>query len=104
MKGFLCTATFLLAAVPAGCGSARLFHAYDLPESPGVDAAAWPELADTPTAPPRGSFGPGVPDPAIGMATAADLGEIARQAEQRVAALGQPVLTAPERARLAGGE
>jgi len=101
MKAFLCIAALGLLLLTAGCGTARLFHSYDLPESPDVADAPWPELVDTPDAPPVGS--PGVPDSAIGMATAADLGQAARDAEARAAGLTGPVIGEADRARLPRG-
>ncbi len=102
MKAILCIAASGLLLLTAGCGTAKLFHSYDLPESPDVAGAPWPELADTPDAPPVGS--PGVPDPAIGMATASDLGQVARDAEARAATLSGPVIGEAERARLPQGQ
>jgi len=101
MKAILCIAASVLLALTSGCGTAKLFHSYDLPESPDVASAPWPELVDTPDAPAVGS--PGVPDPAIGMATAADLGQAARDAEARAATLSGPVIGEADRARLPQG-
>ncbi len=98
MKGLLCIAASALLALVAGCGSSNLFRSFDLPESPDVAAAPWPRLVDTPAAPPVGS--PGIPDPAIGMAVAADLAEAARAAEARAKELDGPVLSEADRARL----
>ncbi len=98
MKAFLCIAALTSLTLTAGCGTARLFSSYDLPESPDVETAPWPALVDTPDAPPIGS--PGVPDAAIGMATAADLGQAARDAERRAAELDAPVLSPAARTRL----
>jgi hypothetical protein len=66
MNGFLCSATFLLLASLAGCGGPKLFTAHPVPESPQVADAPWPRLVDTPEAPAKGTFGAGVPDPAVG--------------------------------------
>jgi len=104
MKGFLCTATFLLLGSLAGCGSAKLFKGEfqegAIPESTDVAAAPWPALVDTPQAPPRGEYGPGVPDPAQGTAVEVELTEAAREAEAKAAALAPPPLTEADKARL----
>ncbi len=101
MNGFLCSAVFLLMVSLAGCGSAKLFSANPVPESPGVAEAPWPRLVDTPEAPAKGSYGAGVPDPAVGVATTGELGLAARDAAERAEVLAEPVLTEAERSRLA---
>ena len=100
MNGFLCSAAFLLLVSLAGCGSAKLFTSHPVPESPGVGEAPWPRLVDTPEAPAKGTYGPGVPDPAVGIATTVELGLVARDAAARAEVLNQPVLTEAERRRL----
>lgn len=91
-----------LAAALAGCGSARLFSGVPAPESPDVAEAPWPRLVDTPQAPPPGSYTEDVPDPAMGAAAVAELGEAARAARARAEALTPPVLSEAERRRLGG--
>lgn len=76
-----------------GCGTSELFGTYDLPESPDVAAAPWPRLVDTPTPLPQGSFGPGFPDPAQGVAVVSDLSAVAAVSAERAALLGQPVIS-----------
>ena len=83
MNGFLCSAAFLLLVSLAGCGSAKLFSAHPVPESPGTAEAPWPRLVDTPEAPAKGTYGPGVPDPAAGVAATVELGLVARDVERR---------------------
>jgi hypothetical protein len=100
MNGFLRGTAFLLLVALAGCGSARLFGAYPVAETPGAAEAPWPRLADTPAAPPKGTYSEAVPDPAVGIAAAAQLGIAARDAAARAEALGAPVLTEAERRRL----
>ncbi|HSF96561.1 MAG TPA: hypothetical protein VLA52_16165 [Thermohalobaculum sp.] len=100
MKVFLCTAAILLLGSVAGCGSKGLFKAQEFPESPEAAAAPWPRLVDTPAAPPKGQFGPGVPDPAEGTAAAVELTLAARDAAERAAALAPPPLTEAEKRRL----
>jgi hypothetical protein len=100
MNGFLCSAAILLLVSLAGCGSAKLFSAHPVPESPGIAEAPWPRLVDTPEAPAKGSYGAGVPDPAVGVAATVELGLAARDAAERAEALNQPVLTEAERRRL----
>lgn len=98
-NNFLCASAFLPLLL-AGCGSAGLFKAHDLPESPDVADAPWPRLADTPAAPPAGAFGAGVPDPAAGAAASSDLAQVTRDAAARAQALSAPVLSEAERRRL----
>ena len=100
MNGFLCSATILLLVSLAGCGSAKLFSAHSVADSPGTAEAPWPRLVDTPEAPAKGSYGAGVPDPAVGVATTVELGLAARDAAERAEALNRPVLTEAERRRL----
>jgi len=100
MNGFLCSAVLLLLVSLAGCGSAKLFSAYQFPESPGVAEAPWPRLADTPEAPAPGAYGAGVPDPVAGVAATVELGLAARDAAARAELLAGPVLTEAERRRL----
>ena len=97
MKPFICGSILLLLA---GCGSAKLFNAHPVPESETAAAAPWPRLVDTPAAPPKGTYTAEVPDPAEGVATAAQLGLAAGDAATRAAALNAPVLTEAERRRL----
>ncbi|MCL5778522.1 hypothetical protein M1105_16200 [Limibaculum sp. FT325] len=77
----------------AGCGTSELFGTYDLPESPEVANAPWPRLADTRIPPPPGTFGPGYPDPAEGVAVVSDLSGVADRSAERASALGQPVIS-----------
>ncbi len=100
MNGFLCSAAFLLLVSLAGCGSAKLFNAHPVPESPGIAEAPWPRLVDTPAAPAKGRYGAGVPDPVTGVAATVELGLAARDAAARAEALKEPVLTEAERRRL----
>jgi len=100
VTGLLCSAAILLLLPLAGCGSSGLFRTHDVPESPGVADAPWPRLVDTPSAPPKGAHGAGIPDPAAGAAVTADLGAVAQDAATRAAALSDPVLTEAERRRL----
>ena len=100
MNSFLCSAAFLLLVSLAGCSSAKLFNSQTIPESPGTAEAPWPRLVDTPEAPAKGSYGPGVPDPAAGAAVTLELGLVARDAAGRAEALAAPVLSEAERRRL----
>ena len=100
MRGFLCTATFLLLGSLSGCGGAELFEQHGLAESPETAAAPWPRLVDTPEAPPPGEFGPGVPDPVTGAAAAAALVLAAEEAAARAETLSAPVLSEDELRRL----
>jgi hypothetical protein len=100
MNGIRFTIGLALAALAAGCGSARLFTGIALPESPEVAAAPWPRLVDTPEAPPPGSYTADVPDPAQGVAVTVELGEAAREAAGRARALEGPVLGEADRRRL----
>ena len=100
MNGFLCSAAILLLVPLAGCGSARLFGALPVAESASASEAPWPRLVDTPEAPPKGSYSAAVPDPAQGVAMAAQLGIAASDAAVRAEALNAPVLTEAERRRL----
>ncbi len=100
MNGFLCSAAILLLVSLAGCGSAKLFGVHPVPESPGVADAPWPRLVDTPEAPAKGTYGAGVPDPAVGVAATVELGLAVRDAAERAEALAEPVLTEAERRRL----
>ena len=97
--GFLCTAAFLLLPL-AGCGSAKLFRSHQMPESPGVAEAPWPQLVDTPSAPPVGSYSDAVPDPARGAAAMAVLNQEAQDSAARAEALSAPVLSEAELRRL----
>jgi len=85
-------ALLTLAAVLAGCGTTELFGTYDVPESPEVAEAPWPRLVDTPTPPPQGTYGPGVPDPAQGVAVVSDLTSVATDSAARAETLRDPVL------------
>jgi hypothetical protein len=100
MNGLLRGTAFVLLASLAGCGSARLFGAYPVAETPGAAEAPWPRLVDTPAAPPKGTYSDAVPDPVTGVAVAAQLGIAARDAAARAEALAAPVLTEAERRRL----
>ncbi len=100
MNGFLCSAAFLLLASLTGCGSAKPFSAHPVSESASAADAPWPLLVDTPDAPAKGTYGAGVPDPAVGVAATVQLGIAARDAAARAEALGEPVLTEAERRRL----
>jgi hypothetical protein len=98
-NGFLCTAAVLLLPLTA-CGSADLFRSHQMPESPGVADAPWPQLVDTPAAPPKGSYTDSVPDPAQGVATTVALAEEARTSAARAEALSAPVLSDADLRRL----
>ena len=100
MNVYLCSAAFLLLVPLAGCSSAKLFSDQMIPESPAIAEAPWPQLVDTPEAPAKGSYGPGVPDPAAGAAVTLELGLVARDAAGRAEALAAPVLSEAERRRL----
>ena len=100
MNGFVSSAAFLLLVSLAGCASAKLFSAHPAPESPEIAEAPWPRLVDTPEAPAKGTYGAGVPDPAVGVAVTVELGLAARDAAERAEVLNQPVLTEAERRRL----
>jgi hypothetical protein len=79
-----------------GCAARRELAGYQVPESPRLDAAPWPRLADGPThgRPP----GPG-PDTATGAIVAAELTASAREQAAEARRLAQPVLdVAPLRA------
>ena len=100
MNGTRALAALILAALLAGCGTARLFTGTEMPESPEVAKAPWPKLVDTPDAPPPGTYTEAVPDPAIGVATVVELSEAARRAEARAEELAPPVLSEADRRRL----
>ena len=100
MNGFWCGAAFLLLAMLAGCGSAKVFGAFPVDDSAGASDAPWPRLVDTPTAPPEGTYNAAVPDPANGVAITAQLGIVASDAAVRAEVLNAPVLTEAERRRL----
>ena len=100
MRGFLCIAAFLLLGSLAGCGASELFKVHDVPESEAAAAAPWPSLADTPAAPPKGEYGPGVPDPAKGAVARAELTLAAEEAAARAQALQIPPLTEADLRRL----
>lgn len=94
-------AAALLAMLPlAGCGSIALFGKYDVPESPEVAAAPWPQLVDVPAALPPGSYGPSAPDPAIGVATQAALSRASAEAIPRATTLSQPVIDPATREKM----
>lgn len=78
------------------------FAVLDLPETPAPEGAAWPRLADVPDMPPPGVVGPGAPDPATGRQVAEQLKVEAAVSSARAEALGGPVLTPAEQARLRG--
>jgi hypothetical protein len=84
----------------AGCGSAKLFNAHPVEESPQTAEMPWPRLVDTPEAPPEGEYSAAVPDPAEGVATTAQLSIAAADAAARAEELSAPVLTEAERRRL----
>jgi hypothetical protein len=95
----------LVAAVLAlgllgGCEASRTIADYEVPDSPAVDAAAYPRLADgfTHSAPP-----PPGPDTAIGAAVTSTLTAEARANTARAAALAGPV-TSAEALRAAAAE
>ncbi len=99
MKRFGCGLVASLALLAlAGCESVRLFADYEVVESPEVADAPWPRLVEVPAAPPPGRYGPGVPDPATGIAVETALGLGARQAEGRLGGAGAPVLRPEDRA------
>jgi hypothetical protein len=100
MKGFFRIAALLLAGSLAGCGSAGVFESHGITESPEAADAPWPQLVDTPAAPPKGEFGPGVPDPAEGTAAAVALTLAAQDATERAALLAPSPLTEAEKRRL----
>jgi hypothetical protein len=100
MNGFLCSAAFLLLASLAGCGSAKLFGDHQISDSARASEMPWPRLVDTPQAPAKGTYSDAVPDPAAGVAVAAQLGIAANDAAVRAEALNEPVLTEAERRRL----
>jgi len=100
MRRVAAPALLALAGLLAGCGTSELFGTYDAPESPDVAEAPWPRLVDTPTPPPPGSYGPGVPDPAQGVAVVTDLSAVAADSAQRAGTLGEPVLAENELRRL----
>jgi len=100
MNGFLGSAGILLVLSLSGCGTARLFDAFPLDDSKTATDAPFPLLADTPQAPEKGTYGAGVPDPAVGVAATVQLRIAARDAAERAEALSQPVLTEAERERL----
>jgi hypothetical protein len=85
----------------AGCGTVGLFGTYEAPESEDVAAAPWPRLVDVPEAPPPGTHGPAVPDPAEGRRILEELGLRADLAGAEAARLSAPLLSEAERARLA---
>jgi len=97
--GFLCAAAVLLLSL-TGCGSAKLFRSHQIPESPGVAEAPWPQLVDTPAAPPPGTYTDSVPDPARGAAATAVLTQEAQESAARAEALSAPVLSEADLRRL----
>lgn len=93
-------AAVALALALAGCNTAGLFARYDVPESPEVEAAPWPQLVDVPEAPPVGEYTENVPDPLQAARTQTALSVVAAGATARAAALSQPVIGEAERARM----
>jgi len=93
-------APLLAFLLTGGCGSIALFGEYDVPESPEVASAPWPQLVDVPEAPPIGSYGPATPDPAIGLATETALMRASAEARPRAETLAQPVIDPATRARM----
>lgn len=100
MRRSLSTVAFLLLPALAGCGSAKLFDAHPVPASDSAAEAPWPNLVDTPTAPPKGRYSAEVPDPANGIAISTQLGLAAEEAQARAEPLRAPVLTEAERRKL----
>lgn len=86
--------------VLCACQTADLFATYDLPEDPSVEATPYPRLVDVPETPPAGSYGQGIPDPAIGVDLRQDLAAEAAAAQIRARALSEPVLSEAEREEL----
>ena len=87
-----------VATVLSGCGTIEIFGQYDLPESPDVEAAPYPRLVDTPSAPAQGEYTAAVPDPVNGARTQADLGANAVVASVRARELAEPVISPQDRA------
>lgn len=84
-----------------GCADDRsVFEVLELPETPVPEGTEWPALADFPTVPPAGTYGPGAPDPAQGRAAAESLRADAAAAAAVAETLGDPVLSPGESARL----
>lgn len=77
----------------AGCEAQRMLAGYPAPESPAVEAAPWPRLADGPTH--AAPMGPG-PDPATGAAIASGLTAEARAMAAQAEALAEPVVPVEE--------
>lgn len=83
--------TAILALMTAACGDPEIFDRVTAPESPGVAAAPYPKLAETPTAPPAGVYTAAAPDPAQGDAILIDLAAEAETSETRRKAVEGPV-------------
>ncbi len=98
--GFKLTQLLAVSLALGACGTVELFGRYDIPESEGVATADYPRLVDTPAAPAQGTYGAGVPDPAVGTAIVVDLTDQARASARRAAILNDPVLSDWERVRL----
>lgn len=89
-RAFILVASGLLVAAVAGCAGTGPEIFDRLPPSRAV-AAEWPDLADTPPAPPPGTFTASVPDPARGEALRVDLAVELEAAERRRRAVSGPV-------------
>jgi hypothetical protein len=100
MQRLWCTAQFVAALALSGCGTVGLFGEYDLPEDPAVEAAPWPRLVDTPTAPPVGEYTDAVPDPTRGEMVNRRLTAEAAVAAVRAGELAGPVIPEEEREEL----
>ncbi|MEM7669555.1 MAG: hypothetical protein AAF317_10460, partial [Pseudomonadota bacterium] len=86
--------------LPMGCGTIGLFGSYDVRESADVADAEWSRLVDVPQAPEVGAYSDSVPDPAIGIALGADVGQITSEADAKAQRLAAPVLTDEDRAAM----
>jgi len=100
MRRLCCTAQFVAALALAGCGTVEVFGRYDLPEGPGVAAAPWPRLIDTPATPAPGSYTVAAPDPTRGVRVRESLDAEAAVAAVRAGELAAPIMTETERAEL----
>ena len=83
--------TAILALMTTACGDPEIFDRVTAPESPGVAAAPYPKLAETPSAPPAGVYTAASPDPAQGDAILIDLATEAETSEIRRKAVEGPV-------------
>lgn len=100
MKLLCCTAQIVAVLSLASCGTVEVFGRYDLPESPEVEAAPYPRLVDTPSAPAQGEYTTAVPDPADGARTQRNLSSEAVLADARARQLSAPVIAPEDRAAL----